>query len=56
MADQNSPSTEENPDSSPHEIQRQIAFDASKNIGWTQSAKEKESGTLKSILHRLGVA
>jgi hypothetical protein len=44
MADQNSASTEENPDRSSEEIQRQIPFDAATNDGWAESATAKESG------------
>ena len=47
MADKNSACIEENPRSSPNEIQRQIAFDAGENIGRAQSATEKESATSK---------
>jgi hypothetical protein len=47
VADQDSTGTEENPGSSPDEIPRQIPFDARKNIGWAQSATEKESATSK---------
>jgi hypothetical protein len=45
VADQNSPCCEENPDSSPDKVQRQIAFDAGENIGRMQPATPEESRT-----------
>jgi len=45
VADQNSACIEENPDSSPNESERQIPFDAGKNIGWAESATPEESGS-----------
>jgi hypothetical protein len=45
VADQNSAYTEENPDGSPNESQRQIPFDADKNIGWPESTTPEESRT-----------
>ena len=47
MADQNSACTEKHPGSSPNESQRQIPFDAGKNIGGARSATAEESGTVK---------
>lgn len=45
MADQNSACIEENPDCSPNESQRQIPFDAGKNLGWPESTTPEESRT-----------
>jgi hypothetical protein len=43
--DQNSACTEENPDSSSDEVQRQIPFNAATNDGWAESATPEESRT-----------
>ena len=47
MEDQDSPGTEEDSDYGPNEGQREIPFNASKSVGWAESATEKESGTSK---------
>ena len=47
MEDQDSPGTEEDSDYGPNEGQREIPFNASKSVGWAESATEKKSGTSK---------
>jgi hypothetical protein len=63
VADQNPAYLKENSDSGPHEVQRQIPFDARESIGWAQPTTPEESriaevnpaSTWRDLVRRKGI-